>query len=213
MVAVTDGAPTVPVALVGPAGPVPLRRVVAVAAAPSALSHPGSDLVRAVRDLPTADGPVPVDLLVVSADGPAAGAVGLLAGARLDARLPGTALCAADLLGAVDDADDDDDEDDERALAALRAAAAAAGVSGLALHRLGLRAPWPSTAEDDVVAALSELIGFDPEPGVGLLAPAAADDDPDGGPAVLDRAVRRLATVYGLPLLRYRGHEHTALDA
>jgi hypothetical protein len=68
----------------------------------------------------------------------------------------------------------------------------------IAVHRLALRLPLDPAAEDDLVAALSELVGFDPEPGVYCLAPAT----PAGG--VLARAVHRIARVYGIPLLRYR---------
>jgi hypothetical protein len=52
------------------------------------------------------------------------------------------------------------------------------------------------------VAALSELVGFDPEPGLYCLAPAAAPAD--SAPGVVERAVQRIARVYGIPLLRYR---------
>ena len=34
------------------------------------------------------------------------------------------------------------------------------------MHRLGLPGPLGPLAESDLVAALSELVGFDPEPGV-----------------------------------------------
>ena len=48
------------------------------------------------------------------------------------------------------------------------------------------------------MAALSELIGFDPGRGVYCLAPATPSD------GVLEQAAQRIARVYGLPLLRYR---------
>jgi hypothetical protein len=76
------------------------------------------------------------------------------------------------------------------------------------VHRLGLRGVTDPTAEDDLVAGLSELVGFDPEPGVYLLGPAA------GSPAraPLHRALARVAQVYGIPLLRYRCMELTVVD-
>ena len=76
------------------------------------------------------------------------------------------------------------------------------GLPALALHRLGLRAPLAPHAEDDLVAALSELVGFDPEQGVYCLAPAPAPADP--ARTAVDQAARRIALVYGIPLLRYR---------
>jgi len=51
------------------------------------------------------------------------------------------------------------------------------------------------------VAAISELVGFDPEPGVYCLAPVSAPAD--AARAVVNRAARRIAQVYGIPLLRY----------
>ncbi|MFB9741538.1 hypothetical protein ACFFOU_10475 [Pseudonocardia sulfidoxydans] len=74
-------------------------------------------------------------------------------------------------------------------------------LSGVQLHRLSLRGVTAGS-EDDLVAAMSELVGFDPEPGVYCLAPVASADDP--ARAVLISAMERLAQVYGLPLLRYR---------
>ena len=71
-----------------------------------------------------------------------------------------------------------------------------------ALHHLGLPAPLSPLAEPDLVAALSELVGFDPEPGVYCLAPAPAPADVHR--SALTSAARRIAQVYGLPLLRYR---------
>jgi hypothetical protein len=58
--------------------------------------------------------------------------------------------------------------------------------------------------EPDLVAALSELIGFDPEDQVFCVAPAATGGVPDPEAEALDRAVRRVARVYGLPVLHYR---------
>ena len=53
-----------------------------------------------------------------------------------------------------------------------------------------------------MVAAISELVGFDPEPGVYCLAPNPTAADP--GRTVVNRAAQRIAQVYGIPLLRYR---------
>lgn len=83
----------------------------------------------------------------------------------------------------------------------LRARVGALGLAGLRLHRLGLRAPLGRHVEGDIVAALSELVGFDPEPGVYCLAPVPGAVDP-AGPAV-ERAVRRIGCAYGIPLRRY----------
>ena len=75
----------------------------------------------------------------------------------------------------------------------------------LRLHHLGLPAPLSPLSEPDLVAALSELVGFDPEPGVYCLAPALAPADVHR--SALTSAARRIAQVYGLPLLRYRSLE------
>lgn len=79
------------------------------------------------------------------------------------------------------------------------------GLTDLHLHRLDLREPLDARAEQDLVAALSELVGFDPEPGVYLLAPMPDPTNPSR--VIIDRAVQRIARVYGLPTLRYRGLE------
>lgn len=107
-----------------------------------------------------------------------------------------------ELLVAADDSRADPEDDIDRQGEELRASAARLGLSGLALHRLGLPSPLPATAENDLVAAMSELVGFDPEPGVYCLAPASAPADPARG--VVERAAQRIARVYGIPLLRYR---------
>jgi hypothetical protein len=119
--------------------------------------------------------------------------------ARLVAGFP-----QVELLVATDDGGDDADPDDDvdRAGDELRVSAAGLDVPGLAVHRLGLPSPLPTTAECDLVAALSELVGFDPEPGVYCLAPVAPPGDPTRN--VVERAVQRIARVYGIPLLRYR---------
>jgi len=107
-----------------------------------------------------------------------------------------------ELLVAADDSRPDPEDDHDQVGEELRASAARLDLPGLALHRLGLPTPLPATAEGDLVAALSELVGFDPEPGVYCLAPVLAPADP--ARTVVDRAVQRIARVYGIPLLRYR---------
>ena len=113
-----------------------------------------------------------------------------------------------DLLVATDDAPgrgaaaEDDGEAADAALAEVRRRVDALQLPGLRLHRLGLPAPLTAGAHDDLVAALSELVGFDPERGVYCLGPAVSPPDPSR--AALDGAVRRIAQVYGIPLLRYR---------
>jgi hypothetical protein len=107
-----------------------------------------------------------------------------------------------ELLVAADDSQPDADDELDHLGEELRASAARLGLSGLALHRLGLPHPLPTTAEADLVAALSELVGFDPEAGLYCLAPVPAPADPALG--IVERAVQRIARVYGIPLLRYR---------
>ncbi|HEY1970619.1 MAG TPA: hypothetical protein VGH89_21885 [Pseudonocardia sp.] len=91
--------------------------------------------------------------------------------------------------------------------------AAAAGlgelrVSGLARHRLGLPAPFGADRADDLLAAMSELVGFDPEPGVFCLAPSTDGREPSR--ATVGAAAERIAGVYRLPLVRFSA---TADDA
>jgi hypothetical protein len=115
----------------------------------------------------------------------------------------------ADLLlaaddGAVDTAEDEDERDEGSDVIGdvVRAKVARLGHGALHLHRLGLRPPGVARAEVDLVAAMSELVGFDPEPGVYCLAPALSLRDP--ARVALNRAAQRIAQVYGIPLLRYR---------
>ena len=167
------------------------RRIVAIAVSPAELLRPGSDLLQMI------DGAGYVDLLLACEDAPVAAPnpVGVLVtGAR-------------DAAPAVDDDADieDDDETDD-----LRVAADRLGLDDLHLHRLALRSPLGATAEPDLVAALSELVGFDPEPGVRVLAPAPLVGDPQR--SVIDRAVRQIAQVYGLPVQRYRCLELSVVD-
>jgi len=188
MVAVSEAGLVLPAGVSPPSvdqEPVERRRVVAIAASPMELLRPGSDLVRMI------EGAGYVDLLFACEVEPVAepSPVGVLAGVALDAV---TADVSAD-----DDADEDDDTADE-----LHAAASGLGLDERHLHRLALRAPLTAAAEPDLVAALSELVGFDPEPGVQVLAPAPMPTDPDRG--VIERAVRQIVQVYSLPLERYR---------
>jgi hypothetical protein len=223
MVAVpeTDVLPRAARIAAGPsAGHVHHRRFVAVAVDPMELLRPESDLARlaAAAEL--------VDLLVVCDDEPSAVAspLGTL-GARWPAATfpPGPGASSPpggrdvrvgdgevdrgpeDDPGRHDDTRHDDDPGDEQPPTDdVAAAVAQLDLPALSLHRLALRAPLTPAVEDDLIAALSELVGFDPEPGVCCLAPALPAADPNR--PVVERVVRRIAQVYGLPLLRYRCH-------
>jgi hypothetical protein len=177
---------TVPVPPTGPSAAADDRRVVAVAMSAAELLRPGSELARILRSVPRAD-------LLVATDEPRLTPV----------RIPLPPPVHVDDLPPV--------ELDEHAVAEREmelptsVAVDDLDVPGLRVHRLDLALPLPVGAEDDLVAALSELIGFDPEPGVVCLAPAAhADSGPD---AALSRAAQRVARVYGLPLLRFGSYD------
>jgi hypothetical protein len=192
MVAVPEARGGAPTAEAGPAQPSALahcHRVVAIVDTTAELLRPESDLLRIVSGIDQ------VDVLVAADEAPAAGPgpVGVLGPQLAVEAEPG-------LDRAVSSDDDDDDADELRE--ELRAEIARLGRPGLHVHHLGLRAPLSQLAEPDLVAALSELVGFDPEPGVYCLAPAPAPTDL--GRSVLTAAARRIAQVYGLPLLRYR---------
>ncbi|OLM12676.1 hypothetical protein [Pseudonocardia sp. Ae505_Ps2] len=77
-------------------------------------------------------------------------------------------------------------------------------VERVRVHRLGLRWAVQDGDEADLVAALSELVGFDPDDDTWCVAPAAAGPVSDPEIEVVRRAVRRVARVYGLPVLPYR---------
>ena len=81
------------------------------------------------------------------------------------------------------------------------------GLADVARHRLALRSPIDVSGSGDLLAALSELVGFDPEPGLFLLAPGAGAGAGAGGRAgdraMAARAAERVAAIYHLPLLRY----------
>ena len=197
MVAVSDAGLALPVDASIPSADeesVEGRRIVAIAVSPAELLRPGSDLLQMI------DGAGYVDLLLACEDAPVAAPspVGVLV------------TSARDTAPAVDDdADIEDDEDDDET-DDLRVAADRLGLDELHLHRLALRSPLGTAAEPDLVAALSELVGFDPEPGVRVLAPAPLSGDPQR--SVIDRAVRHIAQVYGLPVQRYRCLELSVVD-
>ena len=193
MVAVSETGLGLPVGVPRPADGEPVeagRRVVAVAVSPMELLRPGSDLLVAIRDAGY------VDLLLACEDEPVAdpSPVGVLGGGALEPQD----------LDDLDDADEPDDADD------VRDAVAELGLDELHVHRLGLRPPLGSAADGDLVAALSELVGFDPEPGVQCLAPVPLPSDP--ARAAIERAVWRIAQVYSLPLQRYRCLELLVVD-
>lgn len=168
-----------------------VRRLVAVAVSAEDVRDPGSDL----RQVAAAAGEM--DVLVVRVD------------------LPGPARTAspADALDYADEPlpDGPADETVEELLAGLTVAVPAGDAAGpdlpatVHLHRLDLRWRVQEADEPDLVAALSELVGFDPDDRVFCVAPAAGPDgasDPEQ--RVVGRAVRRVARVYGLPVLHYR---------
>ncbi len=191
MVAVPEGRPTVPaVGQVGPApSPVPARdrRFVALAVDATELLRPASDLVRLVEGARYVDVLLARELEPVGAPAP----LGILAGAEPPATGPAAP----------------EDDEDETGHAALLADIGRLGVPELYVHRLGLPAVTGPGAEADLVAGLSELVGFDPEPGVYLLGPTGGG----AGRAALRRAVERVAQVYGIPVLRYRCLELTVV--
>jgi hypothetical protein len=166
------------------------HRAVVVVDTAVELLRPESDLLRIIAGIGEIDVLVAADDVLPVAPGP----VGVLNPGLGDPT--GRHLAVSD----VDDLETEADEDAHRAEQA--AEIDRLGVPGLRVHHLGLRPPLGPPAEADLVAALSELVGFDPEPGVYCLAPAPAPTDV--GRTVLTSAARRIAQVYGLPLLRYR---------
>ena len=192
MVAVSETGPGLPVGLPRPADGEPVdagHRVVAVVVSPMELLRPGSDLLAAIR------GAGYVDLLVACEDEPVPdpSPVGVIGGGELE---------TSD-LDDLDDSDDDSDDDLHDAVAQL-------GLDELHVHRLGLRPPLGVAADADLVAAMSELVGFDTEPGVQCLAPVPLPGDP--ARAAIERAVWRIAEVYSLPVQRYRCLELSVVD-
>jgi hypothetical protein len=195
MVAVSETGLGLPVDVPRPAGGEAVEaghRVVAVAVSPMELLRPGSDLLTVIRDAGY------VDLLLACEDEPVPdpSPVGVLGGGALEPVDPD------DLDdGPGDDAEGDDD---------LRSAVMELGLDELHVHRLGLRPPLGAAADHDLVAALSELVGFDPEPGVRCLAPVPLPSDPER--AAIERAVWQIAEVYSLPVQRYRCLELSVVD-
>ena len=159
------------------------RRVVAIAPDAVELLRPGSDLARLMESFGRAD-------VLLAAEGMPRFAAG----------------------GPDDDLDDDCDDDpddwtrDAEAVDDVRERAAVLLHPDLVVHRLGLSLPLAPSDESELVAALSELVGFDPEDGVYCLAPACPAS------SVISRAAERIAQVYGLPLLRYRCLELSVVD-
>lgn len=109
-------------------------------------------------------------------------------------RRPLTPAEARELLAADDDTDDDTRD----------APVVMLPVERVRVHRLGLRWAVQDGDEADLVAVLSELVGFDPDGDTWCVAPAAAGPVSDPEIEVVRRAVRRVARVYGLPVLPYR---------
>lgn len=126
-------------------------------------------------------------------------------------------LAVGDELAGPDDEDNNEADDDPGAGAdEVRERAAALGHPDLVVQRLGLRPPLGPAAEPDLVAAMSELVGFDPEAGVYCLAPASpppgASSPVDPSRIAVVHAAQRIAQVYGIPLLRYRCLELAVVD-
>ena len=172
-----------------------MSAVSGVGPAPTAFAVPSQQVARPVRD---------ADRRVVAI---AVDAVELLRPESDLARLldsfgrADVLLAAEDLPAAADEGPDDDPDDwvrDSEAVDEVRLGTAALRHPDLVVHRLALHPPLDAAVEDDLVAGLSELIGFDPGRGVYCLAPATPVD------GVLVQAAQRIARVYGLPLLRYR---------
>lgn len=166
-----------------------LHRLVAVAVSPEEL-RPGSDLVARLT------GAEQVDLLVIT-DGDHDD------GDRDDGYHDG---------GDHDGGDHDDGDHDDEPLHPgdqLRILAGDLNLPQLAVHRLGLPAPPHPRDVDDVVAAISELVGFDPEPGVGCVIPlglgdtAAGSDPTDPADVVIGQVMARIVAAYRLPVLTY----------
>ncbi|WP_018335316.1 PIG-L deacetylase family protein [Actinomycetospora chiangmaiensis] len=127
-----------------------------------------------------------------------------------DGRLPDVVadgpLGLDDLLGAdLDDLDDDltpEDDDVDPDEAAAEAAYRALGLSVVRRHRLGLPDGGVAAAESDVVAAISEIVGFSDDPGgLCVLAPWSGDGDDDHEAA--GRAAEVVTAAYRVRLVRW----------
>lgn len=170
------------------------RRVVAIAPDALELLRPESDLARLLESFGRAD------VLLVAEDVPNAADTGDYDGDP-DSDFDTDTDFDTDL-----DSDSDDWTRDAGIPDEVRERAAALGHRDLVVHRLGLRLPLAVDDESELIAALSELVGFDPEDGVYCLAPAGSPN------SVIARAAQRIAQVYGLPLLRYRCLELSMVD-
>lgn len=113
------------------------------------------------------------------------------------------------MAGALDDLPDPDEAsgdgepaDDDPDEAAAGAAYRALGLSVVRRHRLGLPDGGVAQAEADVVAAISEIVGFadDPE-GLCVLAPWSGDGDDDHEAA--GRAAEVVTAAYRVRLVRW----------
>jgi LmbE family N-acetylglucosaminyl deacetylase len=104
-----------------------------------------------------------------------------------------------------DDADDDPDAPDGRAAAeeaAASAAYASLGLTDVHRHRLGLPDGGVRDREADVVAAISEIVGFADDPaGLCVLAPWSGDGDDDHEAA--GRAAEVVTAAYRVRLVRW----------
>lgn len=90
-------------------------------------------------------------------------------------------------------------------VAAERAAVAALArleSTGVTRHRLALPTPFGVERTDDVLAAMSELIGFDPEPGVVCLVPGSGEASRSAFPAI-QAATEAITGAYRLRVVRY----------
>lgn len=187
-----------PVAPAARRSPVARRRLVAVAVSPMELLRPESDLARLVGEAGR------VDLLIARDD----------SAPEVPAQQVSSEAVWVDPEDLLHDEYDDEDEDfppfDDEPDDGFGAAVAALGLPDLHIHRLGLPGRIGADATDLLVAALSELVGFDPEPGVYCVAPAPAPNDPERSAVVA--AAQRIGRAYGLPMLRYRSLELSVVD-
>ncbi len=120
---------------------------------------------------------------------------------------PGAAPLTLDDLvaGALDDLPDElalDDDDLDPDEAAAEAAYRALGLTVVRRHRLGLPDGGVAAAESDVVAAISEIVGFSDDPGgLCVLAPWSGDGDDDHEAA--GRAAEVVTAAYRVRLVRW----------
>lgn len=116
-----------------------------------------------------------------------------------DGRVSLDELVAGALDDLPEDVEDDDVDPDE---AAAEAAYRALGLSVVRRHRLGLPDGGVAAAESDVVAAVSEIVGFSDDPGgLCVLAPWSGDGDDDHEAA--GRAAEVVTAAYRVRLVRW----------